>query len=79
MSKVNLRSIMLHEFKLGTSASEFIRKMKLAFGDSVIQKTAVFKYFQRFKACDFNLEDESRSGRPNSRSTQIAYFMFTVN
>lgn len=66
MSKVNLRSIMLHEFRLGKSASECLRKLKSAFGDSVIKKTATFKYFQRFKTGDFNIGEESRSGRPNS-------------
>ena len=64
VSLFTLRSCLLYEFKLGTSATEAARKIGVAFGVGVISERVAQNWFRRFRYGDESLEDAPRSGRP---------------
>ncbi|MEZ0498462.1 hypothetical protein [Sphingomonas sp. IW22] len=66
--KVIIRSCLLYEFKLGSNASEACRKICLAFGEDSVKERNARNWFQKFRSGDETLEDEPRSGRPDSIS-----------
>jgi len=51
-------------FRLGHSATETFAKLRQAYGDSVLSRAQVFRWFKAFSDGKESIEDESRSGRP---------------
>lgn len=62
VNKQHLRQCMLFCFKLETNAAEAIEMIKLAWGENAIGYETVRKQFTKFRAKNFGLEDEERSG-----------------
>src|SRR5687768_3726372 len=64
MSTEQFRTIFYFNFKLGQSAVETARQINLVWGPNSVGESTVCRWFQKFRAGDFSLEDEPRSGRP---------------
>ena len=62
--KEHLRHIMLYEFNRGLRAADTAKKIQETYGDDVINERSCRRWFARFKAGVFNLEDGPKSGRP---------------
>lgn len=56
-------------FKLGHSATETFQKLQQAYGDSVLSRAQVFRWFKEFSEGREAIEDEPRSGRPSTAKT----------
>ncbi|XP_026816229.1 protein GVQW3-like [Rhopalosiphum maidis] len=56
-------------FKLGHSATETFQKLQQAYGDSVLLRAQVFRWFKAFSEGREAIEDEPRSGRPSTAKT----------
>ena len=56
-------------FLLGKSAAETIVMLKTAYGDAALSKTRVYEWFSRFKNGEISIEDQPRSGRPATSSS----------
>ena len=56
-------------FLLGKSAAETIVMLKTAYGDAALSKTRVYEWFSRFKNGEMSIEDQPRSGRPATSSS----------
>jgi len=52
--------------KLNKSATEKFASLTEAYGDATLLRTMVFKWHKAFKEGRENVEDDPRSGRPNS-------------
>ena len=52
--------------KLNKSATESFASLTKAYGDVTLSRTMVFKWHKPFKEGRENVEDDPRSGRPNS-------------
>jgi hypothetical protein len=55
--------------KLGKSATETLEMLFEAFGEHSLSRKAVFEWHSRFKAGRVSVEDDERSGRPNTSKT----------
>ncbi|XP_026811283.1 histone-lysine N-methyltransferase SETMAR-like [Rhopalosiphum maidis] len=53
-------------FKLGHSATETFQKLQQAFGDSVLSRAQIFRWFKAFSEGRETIEDEPPSGRPST-------------
>lgn len=53
-------------FKLGHNATETCEKVQQAYGESVLSRAQVFRWFKAFSEGRESIEDEPRSGRPSS-------------
>ena len=61
--KQHFRHIMLYYFKKGKNATKTQKKICAVYGDVVTDRTCQ-KWFVKFRAGDFSLDDAPRSGRP---------------
>jgi len=57
-------------FKLGKTATECYEMLKTAYGEQAMGRSQKFEWFSRFKAVRTSTDDDERSGRPVSSSTQ---------
>ena len=64
LSRTNIRCLIFYEFKKNQSEKACLTNINTVFGEGTVAKTCVNKYYQRFAAGNFDLEDEERSGRP---------------
>ena len=64
--KLIIRTCLLYEFKLGTSASSASRKLCTAFDEGAASERTTRNWFQRFCSGKETLEDKPRAGRPIS-------------
>ncbi|XP_008179957.1 protein GVQW3-like [Acyrthosiphon pisum] len=53
-------------FKLGHSATETFQKLQQAYGESVLSRAQVFRWFKAFYEGREAIEDEPRNGRPST-------------
>ncbi|GFT35544.1 protein GVQW3 [Trichonephila clavipes] len=56
-------------FKLGHNATETFAKLQQAYGDSVLSRDQVFRWFKAFSEGRESVEDEPRRGRPSVSKT----------
>ena len=71
MSSEQIRVCIYYEYKLSHSAAEATRNiMKVWCEDSVTERT-VQRWFVRFRAGDFNLEDKPHEGRPTGIDNDV--------
>lgn len=66
ISRDALRVLLLHEFRLGTSARETASKINGTMGPGTTSHVTASRWFKRFANGNFELEDASRSGRPST-------------
>lgn len=65
LSKPFLRSCMLYDFKSGLKVTESAHRINNAFGANTVSERTIREWFSRFRAGDYNLQDQPRSGRPS--------------
>lgn len=63
--KFVIRSVLLYEFKKGTSGAETFRSVTAVFGEACISERQCRWWFERFRSGNLSLADEPRSGRPS--------------
>ena len=63
---MQIRAIMLYEFRKGTNAAEASRSICQVFGEHKISETTCKTWFVKFRSGDFSLSDAPRSGRPTA-------------
>ena len=63
--KMVIMEILLYEFQLGYSAKKAFENICKAKGDDAVKLRNACLWFCKFKNEFFNLENESRTGRPN--------------
>ncbi|GFV81964.1 protein GVQW3 [Trichonephila clavipes] len=56
-------------FRLGHNTTETFAKLQQAYGDSVLSRVHVFRWFKAFSKERESIEDEPRSGRPSVSKT----------
>jgi len=56
---------MLFFYRNGKNATQATNKICTVYGEGAVAERTVRKWFARFKAGDFNLEDQERPGRPH--------------
>ena len=57
---------MLYYFRKGKNAARTTSKICSVYGENAVAESTVRKWFAKFKANNFNLEDAPRSGRPST-------------
>ena len=62
--KQHFRPIMLYYFKKGKNATETQKKICVVYGEGAVTDRTCQKWFAKFRAGDFSLDDAPRSGRP---------------
>ena len=60
----HLRKLLINFFNLKKSAAEALRLLVETYGEAVLSKRSCREWFQKFKNCEFDIEDKKRSGRP---------------
>ena len=68
MSQFEQRANIKFMCRLGKSASETLSALQQVYGDTALQKSAVYDWFSRFKNGQ-ETEDDQRSGRPSTSRT----------
>ncbi|KAK6031571.1 hypothetical protein OSTOST_02276 [Ostertagia ostertagi] len=58
-------TVLLHEFKLGPTATEATTNVNMAWGEDTASGRAVHRWFQKLGNEDDFLEDKKRAGRPS--------------
>ena len=61
---IHFRHLMLYEFRKGSSVTIATKNICAVYGENALSSRNCRKWFQRFRAENFCLEDEERSGRP---------------
>lgn len=61
---VHFRHILLFYFRKGKNARQACRKLRKVYGDYALQERQCQRWFTKFRAGDFDLNDAPRSGRP---------------
>ena len=54
------------------SATKTVELIQKAYGDAVLSRTTTFEWHKRFREGGESVKDDERSGRPTSRSDDIA-------
>jgi len=70
--KVYLRHFILYEYEQGRNSVEATRNLKKVFGEYAVCDRTCRRWFEKFKVEDFDISDESRSGRSFSTTADIA-------
>jgi transposase len=67
---IHIRHIMLYHFEKGWKAAQSFRDLNELFGEGIISKSQVEKWFQKFKSGNTILADEEGRGRPSNFDDQ---------
>jgi len=59
-----LQELLIYFFNLKKSAAEAHRLLVEAYGDVALSERSCREWFQKFKNCEFDIEDKEHSGRP---------------
>ncbi|GFU97075.1 uncharacterized protein TNCV_3347211 [Trichonephila clavipes] len=74
---IEMESLHLLQARLGHNATETFAKLQQAYGDSVLSRAQVFRWFKAFSEGGESIEDESRNRRPSvSKTTEGRYSPF---
>ena len=60
----HFQHIMLYFFEKGKSATEILKKNYVVYGEGAVTDQTRQKWFAKFRAGDFSLDDSSQSGKP---------------
>jgi len=71
MSSEQIRVCIYYEYKLSHSAAEATRNIMKVWGEDSVTERTVQRWFVRFRAGDFNLEDKPREGRPTGIDNDV--------
>jgi len=63
VTKEYIRHILLYEFNKGNNTTESARNIKAVYGDQTISLNQCQRWFQKFRAGNYSLEDVSRPRR----------------
>lgn len=63
-SNEKLRYILQYYYDKGKNAAQACEKICAVYGEGTLSKSAARKWFARFRSGNFDVKDESRSGRP---------------
>ena len=63
--KLQIRSVILDEFRRGSTARETTQKICETFGPGALVAWTCYRWYAKFRG-DFNLDDEPRAGRPRA-------------
>ncbi|KOX75195.1 Histone-lysine N-methyltransferase SETMAR [Melipona quadrifasciata] len=77
--KMHLRHVMLRCFKKGNSAKDTADEIFTVYGSGTTTIRTVRDWFKKFRAGNFELKDEDRSGRPATTHTDIIKTVLTEN
>lgn len=66
---VEQRVVIKFYVKLGKSASETFSLLKTVYEESCLKRSTLFKWFKRFQDGHESVEDDPRSGRPQTSKT----------
>ncbi|KAF2880275.1 hypothetical protein ILUMI_25898 [Ignelater luminosus] len=66
----DFRGVMCYNFKRGLSAKDCFAGMKDVFGDSSPSEATIKRYYANFRRVDFDINDDSRSGRSATAVTE---------
>ncbi|KOX72061.1 Histone-lysine N-methyltransferase SETMAR, partial [Melipona quadrifasciata] len=72
-------NVMLHCFKKGNSAKDIADEIFTVYGSGTTTIRTVRDWFKKFRAGNFELKDEDRSGRPATIDTDIIKTVLTEN
>ena len=62
--RIHFRHLKLYEFRKGSFVTIATKNICAVYGENALSSRTCRKWFQRFRAGNFCLEDEERSGRP---------------
>ncbi|KOX68982.1 Histone-lysine N-methyltransferase SETMAR [Melipona quadrifasciata] len=77
--KMHLRHVTLHCFRKGNSAKDTTGEIFTVYGSGTTTIRTVRDWFKKFRAGNFELKDEDRSGRPATTDTDIIKTVLTEN
>ncbi|XP_076236175.1 histone-lysine N-methyltransferase SETMAR-like [Calliopsis andreniformis] len=69
--KMHLRHVMFHCFKKGNTSENTVKEICDIYRAQFITVPIVRNWFRRFRAGNFNLKDEDRSGRPSTTDIDL--------
>ncbi|KOC60438.1 Histone-lysine N-methyltransferase SETMAR [Habropoda laboriosa] len=69
--KVHIRRCTLRYFYRGKTGAEATRIISKTYGDNIVSGRTRQDWFKRFESCDFDMNDKSRSGRPQTIRAEI--------
>ena len=64
LSRIEIRVLLLHEFRLGRKATEAANNICSTMGEDVLSTRTAQRWFNRFKNGNFELDDLPLSCRP---------------
>ena len=77
--KQHFRHIMLYYFKKGKNATETQKKICAVYGEGAVTDQTCQKWFEKFHAGDFSLDDAPWSGRPVQVDSDQIETLRTIN
>lgn len=75
----HFRHVMLHCFKRGKNANDTANEICTVYGNNATSVQTVRSWFKKFRAGNFNLEDEESCGRPSTTNTDLIIAMVEEN
>ena len=63
VSRDQLNTMVLYDYKSGVNAGKSYRKINAAFGDNTISRTTHHEWFEKFQQCVLDIQDKCRNGR----------------
>jgi len=65
-NKVHFKHLMFFFYRKDKNATQAANKICTVYGEDAVAERTVRKWFARFKAGDFNLEDQERPSKPST-------------
>ena len=71
LQRTHFRAMIFYDFKSGLNQQQSHNRLKAAFGNEAPSRTTVYDWFAEFRRGRRSLEDDPRSGRPATATTDI--------